>query len=90
MQERDFFQERTESKPAQFTCPYCKQAEEYQIRWLVREKRKQPPGGGSAEDRKRFEKARSYMMRLDDQLVCRNPRCRKRFEIPSQHSVVTL
>lgn len=30
------------------------------------------------------------MIRVDEQVVCANPRCRKRFEIPSQQSVVLL
>lgn len=90
MQERDFYQERQESKPAQFTCPHCRQASEYQVRWLVREKRKQLPGGASAEDRERFARARSYMVRVDEQLACQNARCRKRFDVPTQQSVVLL
>jgi hypothetical protein len=90
MQERDFYQERTETKKAEFTCPFCRQANEYEVRWLVREKRRELPRGASAEDRQRFAKARSYMVRVDEQFACRNPRCRKRFESPSQQSVVLL
>ncbi|MFQ5777292.1 MAG: hypothetical protein ACE5IP_04730 [Terriglobia bacterium] len=88
MQERDFYQERRETKPAQFTCPHCRQPGEYQVRWLVREKRKQLPRGAGAEDRERFARARSYMVRLDELLAC--PRCRKRFEVPTHQSVVLL
>lgn len=88
MQERDFYQERQESKPAQFTCPHCRQSGEYSVRWLVREKKKELPRGASAEDRARFAKARSYMVRVDEQLAC--PRCRKPFEVPTQQSVVLL
>ena len=90
MQERDFYQERQESKSAQFTCPHCRQANEYQVRWLVREKRKELPRGASADDRERFGRARSYMVRVDEQLACRNLRCRKRFDVPTQQSVVLL
>lgn len=90
MQERDFYDERRENKPAQLNCPFCRQSNEYQIRWLIREKRKQPPPGAGSEDRKRFSQFRSYMIRVDEQVVCANPRCRKRFEIPSQQSVVLL
>lgn len=90
MRERDFYNERQETKPARFTCPHCRQESEYTVRWLRREKRNQPPRGASAEDRQRFAKARSYMVRMDEQLACRNPRCRKRFEVPTQQSVVLL
>lgn len=90
MQERDFYQERRETKPAHFTCPFCREPGEYSVRWVVREKRKQLPRGASTDDRARFARARSYMVRVDEQLACRNPRCRKRFEIPSQQSVVLL
>lgn len=90
MQDRDFYQERQETKKVHYTCPSCRESHEYQVRWLLREKRKQLPRGAGAEDRRRFDKARSYMVRMDEQLACRNPRCRKRFEIPTQQSVVLL
>ncbi len=90
MQEREFYQERQEAKPAQFTCPHCRQPADYEVRWLVREKRAELPRGASAEDRARFAKARSYMVRVDEQLACRNLRCRKRFEVPTSQSVVLL
>lgn len=90
MQDRDFYQERQETKPATFTCPHCRQAGDYQVRWLVREKRKELPRGASSEDRARFAKARSYMVRMDEMLACANIRCRKRFEVPTQQSIVLL
>jgi hypothetical protein len=90
MQERDFYSERQETKPATFTCPSCRQPAEYSVRWLLREKKKDLPRGASNEDRQRFAKARSYMVRLDEMLACRNPRCRKRFEIPTHQSVILL
>ena len=88
MQERDFYLERQEAKPAQFTCPHCRQPGDYQVRWLVREKKKDPPRGLDADGRARFAKARSYMVRVDEQLACL--RCRKRFDVPTQQSVVLL
>ena len=33
---------------------------------------------------------RDYMVRVDDQLMCKNMRCRKRFEIPSSQTVVFI
>lgn len=88
MREQDMFQERRQAKPARYTCPFCRENSEFQIHWLIREKKKQIPSGASAEDRQRFAKSRSYMLREDDHLSC--PRCRRRFEIPDCHSVVFL
>ena len=39
-------------------------------------------------NRARFAKARSYMLRKDDLMACKNMRCRKRFEISGVQSVV--
>lgn len=90
MQDRDFYTEKQESKPATFTCPSCRQPGEYTVRWMVREKKASLPRGANEEDRARFAKARSYMVRMDEMLACRNVRCRKRFEIPTHQSVVLL
>lgn len=88
--DRRFYDERRETKPAEFTCPFCRQSATYQVGWLVREKKARLEGRLSEEDRARFAKACSYMVRTDDLLVCQNPRCRKRFEIPTLQSVVLL
>jgi hypothetical protein len=90
MQERDFYNERQETKSASFVCPHCREVQEYSVRWLVREKKTQLPRGANEDDRQRFVRARSYMVRVDEQLACRNLRCRKRFDIPTQQSVVLL
>ena len=86
--DRQFYEEKQESKNLTYTCPHCREENEYPVRWLMREKKNQPPPGLDVEGRNRFEKARSYMTRVDDQLACRNDRCRKRFEIPSQQTVI--
>jgi hypothetical protein len=89
MEERDFFDERTEKKPATLNCPHCHQPAEYEVTWVVRTKKRQLPGGRADErDRARFAKARSYMLRKDDLMACKNVRCRKRFEISGVQSVV--
>jgi hypothetical protein len=88
MEERDFFDERSEKKVATLNCPHCQQSNEYEINWLNRVKKKQLPGRADERDRARFAKARSYMLRRDDMLVCKNMRCRKRFEISGVQSVV--
>ncbi len=88
MEERDFFDERPEKKVATLNCPHCQQTAEYEIGWLVRTKKKQLPGRADERDRARFAKAKSYMLRRDDMMACKNMRCRKRFEISGVQSVV--
>ncbi len=81
MNERAFYTEAETRKPAQLTCPFCRTAETYELRWMVRKKKDQMPPGGDAQDRARFQKAASYMVLLDDKVACKNLRCRKRFDI---------
>jgi hypothetical protein len=88
MEEREFFDERPEKKMSNLSCPHCQQAGEYEITWIVRTKKKQLGGRADERDRARFAKARSYMLRKDDLLACKNMRCRKRFEISGVQSVV--
>ncbi len=90
MEERDFFDEKEVLKPANLSCLYCHQSDTYEIRWLIRTKRRSLPGRADERDRARFEKARSYMLRRDDMVQCKNARCRKRFEISSVQSVVFI
>jgi hypothetical protein len=88
MDEREFFDERPEKKPATLSCPHCQQSAEYEVTWLVRSKKGQLPSRADERDRARFAKARTYMLRKDDQMACKNLRCRKRFEISGLQSVV--
>ncbi|MGH9359778.1 MAG: hypothetical protein ACRD1O_11490 [Terriglobia bacterium] len=90
MEERDFFDENETLKPATLSCLHCRQTETYEIRWLVRTKKKALRGQAGEQDRLRFAKARSYMLRRDDMVQCKNPRCRKRFEISGVQSVVFM
>lgn len=90
MQERDIFDERQEVKQASFACPFCRERNEYDVRWMTRRKKKQAPRNLNEHDRARFQNSRDYMVRVDDQLMCKNNRCRKRFEIPSSQSVVFI
>jgi hypothetical protein len=90
MEERDFFDEKEVLKPANLSCLHCHQADTYDIRWLVRTKKQALRGRADERDRARFEKARSYMLRRDDMVQCKNARCRKRFEISSVQSVVFI
>ncbi|MGH9405384.1 MAG: hypothetical protein ACRD3D_06050 [Terriglobia bacterium] len=88
MDERDFYDEMETMKPARLACLYCRQADTYDLRWKVRTKRKALRGGGSEEDRLRFAKWQPYMVRRDDFVQCKNPRCRKRFEVSGIQSIV--
>jgi len=90
MEERDFYDERQETRKATLNCPHCQQAGEYDLGWLVRIKRRQLPPRADERDRAKFAKARSYMVRRDDLVACKNPRCRKRFEVSGVQSVAFL
>jgi len=90
MEEREFFDERSEKKTSTLNCPHCHQAGEYELMWLVRTKKRAIPGRADDRDRARFAKARSYMLRKDDMMMCKNMRCRKRFEVSGVQSVAFL
>jgi hypothetical protein len=88
--ERAFYQESQATKPATLNCPFCRSAEVYDLRWLVRKKKDRLPPGADERDRARFKKAQSYMVLLDDKVACRNLRCRKRFDISGVKSMAFL
>jgi hypothetical protein len=81
MDERAFYRESETTKPASLNCPYCRTVESYDLRWLLRKKIEQLPRGADERDRAKFAKALSYMVLLDDKVMCKNMRCRKRFDI---------
>lgn len=72
----------------QLTCPRCRHRGDYQVRWVRRVRKDRLPAGADERDRALFAKLRDYLLRIDDEVVC--ARCRGRFEIPSQHSLVFL
>jgi hypothetical protein len=90
MEERDFFTQEETSRPAGLTCPFCKQSAEYPLRWLVRKKRDRLPGRADERDRARFQKAQSYMVLVDDKVMCQNIRCRKRFDVSGIKTMALL
>ena len=90
MEEKQFFVESPTTKPAKLTCSYCRTAESYDLRWLLRKKKDRLPGGADERDRAKFAKAQSYMVRRDDMVMCKNIRCRKRFEVAGVQSVAFL
>ena len=90
MEERDFFNETTETRTHNLVCPKCGQPGEYKVSWIVRRKRPQLPRNADERDRAKFAKAQSYMVRKDDVVGCKNVRCRKRFEVSSLQSVAFI
>ena len=58
------------------------------MRWVVRTKKDRLPPGADERDRALFAKLRDYMIRVDDAVTCKT--CGKKFDIPSQHSMVFI
>lgn len=81
MDEKAFYTEARASRPALLNCPWCRQQETYELNWMVRTKKDRIPGGADERDRAKFAKSQSYMVLLDTQTMCKNMRCRKRFDI---------
>jgi hypothetical protein len=81
LDERQFYRESQTTKPAQLNCPFCRTRDVYELRWLVRRKLDRIPGNADERARALFRKAQSYMVLIDDRVICKNIRCRKRFEI---------
>ena len=81
MDERAFYKESQTTKPATLTCQFCRTSDSYDLRWLVRKKVDRLPGNADERDRAKFQKAASYMVLMDDKVMCKNMRCRKRFDV---------
>jgi len=90
MDEREMFDEKEQKRSHTLSCPHCRQSGEYELSWLVRTKKRQLPARADERDRAKFAKARSYMVRRDDMVACKNMRCRKRFEVAGVQSVAFL
>ena len=86
--ERQFFTEKPEQRPARFQCPRCRRTNDYSIKWLRRTKKAQIPSGANEHDRIIFGKSKDHLIRIDDDLVCKT--CGKRFEIPSHRALIFL
>src|SRR5262252_10080937 len=86
LDERALFNDKPETRPGRFQCPKCHRSNDYSIRWVRRSKKDRLPPGASDEDRAKFAKLRDYLLRLDEEVVCKT--CSKKFEIPSQHSLM--
>jgi hypothetical protein len=79
--ERAYYTESQTKKPAMLNCPWCRTQESYELAYIIRTKKDRLPGGADERDRAKFAKAQSYMLLVDTQAMCKNPRCRKRFDI---------
>ncbi len=90
MEERDFFDERTEQRIHTLSCTKCGKAGDYSLTWLVRRKKNQLNGRADERDRARFAKAQSYMVLRDDMATCTDIRCRKHFEIAGLKTMAFL
>jgi hypothetical protein len=88
LDERDFFNNRNETRTDKLTCPRCKRTNDYQMRWVVRTRKDRLPSGADERDRALYAKLRDYLIRMDDDVTCKS--CSKRFEIPSHQSMVFL
>ena len=88
MEERHFFNEGPEQRPARLQCPRCRRTGDYTIRWIRRTRKPQIPSGADERDRALFAKVKDHLIRVDDEVTCKT--CGKRFEIPSHQALVFL
>ncbi len=88
MDERAFYSEKEEIRKVKLICPSCRGAFEAPVRWKVCRKKKELPRGIGEEEKRKFAKASSYMVRLDDLVACH--KCRKRFELTGQSTVLLI
>lgn len=88
LDERALFNDKPETRQGQYQCTKCHRTSEYSIRWVRRMKKDRLPPGADDVDRAKFAKLRDYLLRLDDAVTCKT--CGRKFEIPSQQSLVFL
>ena len=90
LDEKAFYRESPTTKPIPLNCPFCRTQDTYDLRWMVRKKKDRLPPGGDERDRAKFQKAQSYMVLLDDKASCKNPRCRRPFDISGVKTMAFL
>ncbi len=86
LNERESFTEKPEQRTARYQCPRCNRTNEYQVRWMRRTKKAQPPRGADDRDKALFAKLRDHLVRMDDDVTCKT--CGKKFEIPSHQALM--
>jgi hypothetical protein len=88
--EKAYYTESQAKKSMMLNCPSCRTQDTYELNWIVRTKKDRLPGGADERDRAKFAKAQSYMVLLDNQAMCKNLRCRKRFDISGVKTMAFL
>jgi hypothetical protein len=88
--EKAYYTESQAKKSIKLNCPSCRTQDDYELNWIVRTKKDRLPGGADERDRAKFAKAQSYMVLLDNQAMCKNLRCRKRFDISGVKTMAFL
>ena len=80
MDERAYYTEPPATKPAILNCPFCRSAETYELRWMVRKKKDRMPPGADERDRARFAKSsrKARMKRRSPMCARRQANCRRR------------
>jgi hypothetical protein len=86
--ERNFFDEKAEQRPARLQCPRCRRTGDYSVRWIRRTRKARIPAGANERDRALFDKVKDHLIRVDDEVTCKT--CGKRFEIPSHQALIFL
>lgn len=90
MDEKDFYVESRTSKSLELICSFCRSKELYDLQWVVRKKKGSLPPRADERDRAKFAKAQSYMVLAQDKVACKNPRCRRTFEISGHKTIAFL
>ena len=86
LDEQALFNKKPQTRSGQYQCPRCQRIGSYNVQWVLHSKKSKRPPGATRDDRGKFDKLRDYLVRLDDHVTCKT--CGKKFEIPSQHSMV--
>ena len=86
LDEQALFHKKPETRTGRYQCPKCRRTGDYSIRWVRHSKKTRLPAVTNREDQAKFEKLRDYLLRVDDHVTCKT--CGKKFEIPSQHSLM--
>ena len=86
LDEQALFHKKPETRSGRYQCPRGRRTGEYNIRWVRHSKKTRLPAGANRDDRAKFDKLRDYLLRVDDHVTCKT--CGKKFEIPSQHSLM--
>ena len=81
MDERAFYRESQATKPATLNCTYCRTADTYDLRWLVRRKVDRLPRNADERDWVLFVLVVCFLVFLVVKVSCKNPRCRRSFDI---------